>query len=182
MFTRLALLALLTPLLYVSFTVTPARAKGSSYIVAATLDGGTLATPVTVPVRLPQNLDDMFELEPPRGVDGASLPYKLTLHYDFTEDGQGKRDWLGSYDGNSTLYFPESMVVGSGVWAAGWYTAVDVLATALASAISDSSEPRALPSTGAGKSSIGSSDSEIVMLGLLGLVIFVAGLVWRPKT
>jgi hypothetical protein len=39
------------------------RAKGSSYVVAAALSGGSLTLPSTVPVRLPENLDNMFEMD-----------------------------------------------------------------------------------------------------------------------
>jgi hypothetical protein len=174
MLLRQLLLATTVGLLYAASGVNHADAKGSSAIVAATVSSGTLSAPVTVLVQLPENLDDMFEMDAPSGVDGTTLPYAMTLHYDFAEEG-GKRDWVGRYDGESTLYFPESMLVGNGTWAAGWYTAVDVLGAALPDAVG-STDP-SLPATGSGPSSVGAMHGVFIMFAMLGLGTLFAGLV-----
>lgn len=147
MFTR-AFVAAALSLSCAALAAAPAHAKGSSAIAAATLSGGKLASPKTIDIRLPESLDDMFELETPPSGGGAALPYELTLHYDFGDEG-GLHNWAGRYDGDQTLYFPESMIVRNGVWKGGWYTAVDVLAQALSSALAPP-RPPLLPVTGSG--------------------------------
>lgn len=120
-------------------------------MTGATITGGSLQQPSHATVVLPENLDDMFEATPPASLSADALPFAVTLHYDFREDGYGLRDWSGRYDGHDLLYFPVSMVVGNGVWAAGWYYAVRELAEALRGAIT-SPPTTTLPVTGGGQS------------------------------
>lgn len=165
-----------------ALVVRTAHAKGSSAIVAATLSGGKLTAPKTIAIHLPESLDDMFEIEAPQsGVEDA-LPYALTLHYDFGEEG-GRRDWSGRFDGVSALYFPESMIVHNGVWKAGWYTAVDVLALALSGALAP---PRPLlPATGAGpaeeRGARGAALAAVVLLGMTGSSFAFLAAVWCDR-
>jgi hypothetical protein len=101
-----------------------------------------LRAPRSVSFAMPENYDPMFETQPP-ATGAATLAYDVIIHYDFGSYG-GKRDWSGKFDGAELLYFPESMVVGPGTWAAGWFQASPPLAAGLQQAILDT----ALPSTG----------------------------------
>ncbi|MBI4570605.1 MAG: hypothetical protein HY723_01545 [Chloroflexi bacterium] len=119
-----------------------AWAKGGSYVTGATVSGGEMTVPREIRLSFGENYDEMYELRS-AAVASESLPYDIVLHYDFSEDGYGLRDWRGKFDGDTTLYFPESMVVGPGVWAAGWYKAGDLLAVPLQAAIASPSLPAA---------------------------------------
>jgi len=179
MLTRAALVIALSLSLCVTTAPRIASAKGGSSIVAATISGGNLGAPKYVDIRLPDNLDDMFEIDAPSAGPSA-LPYELTLHYDFGDQG-GRRDWSGRYDGKSTLYFPEDMIVGNGTWKAGWYTAVDVLANALSGALAPA-RPPLFPDAGSGRSGARGSAAGVVpmpiliTLGFMGYYVLSVGL------
>lgn len=127
--------------LMLAVTPTTASAK-QNYVSGATLSGGSLASAVYIPLPMQDNYDEMYELRS-AAVAPDSLAYDIVLHYDFSEDGYGLRDWAGKFDGDTTLYFPESMLVGSGIWAAGWYAAGDLLASPLHETIASPSLPAA---------------------------------------
>jgi len=138
-----------------------AAAKGGNYIKGARVEGGHLQAARDFQISLPEEYDDMGEIDVPayqqrtpetdRLCAGSpacqaarapaphepaadELPYRIVLHYDFAEFG-GKRDWVGQFDGKDTLYFPEPMIVGPGLWAAGWYRAAPLLASSLRAGI-----------------------------------------------
>jgi hypothetical protein len=176
---RLSLLLWLSAVVALAFGVSGAEAKGSSAIVAATVEGGELTLPVTTPIALPANLDDMFELAPPADADPAVLPFHLTLHYDFGAEYGGKHDRVGHYDGAFTMHFPQAMVVNGNEWAPGWYTAVDELAFPLglaASGQTTGAPASDLAVAGEGRPASGDSAS-VTALALLvaGFLAVVAG-------
>ena len=121
---------------------TTGRAKGEQYLIGATIQGGELSAPRHITIRLPDGYDDMAEIpdvewwdgvlhRAPDAAAGEALACVIVLHYDFERYGYGRHDWAGRFDGHELLYFREAMVVGPGVWQAGWYRANPLLAEAL---------------------------------------------------
>jgi len=146
-----------------------AIAKGDNYIVALTVSGGALNAPRTVSFAMPPNYDDMFETQAPAtGI--AGLSYDVVIHYDFKEYG-GKRNWVGKFDGTGLLYFPKSMIVGPGVWAAGWYGASPPLVEGLLRAMSAT----ALPTTGSGHRQSGWPEPAAWLVGMGVLLLTLGG-------
>jgi hypothetical protein len=127
-----------------------------NHVTSATISGGRLDTQIAVSIQLtggmsvaygetrstlaPESSDLLQRTERP-------MTYAITLHYDLMEFGQGKFDREGSFDGVSVLHFPEPMIMGNGVWAAGWYRASAELAAQLQAALAEGISP---PATGDG--------------------------------
>ena len=140
------MLRYLLRLLVAVFLVETVLAKDGSYMVGATIDRGNSQPPVETTISLPEGYDEMVELRRLPSPAVVEVPYGIVLHYDFEESG-GQRDWHGWYDGADLLYFPSDMIVGPGIWAAGWYEANPLLAQTLSSALTHHISP---PSTGDG--------------------------------
>ena len=153
---------------------TPAAAKGGPYVVGATLSGGGLAAPLTAPIVLHEGYDDMVEAPPS---PGNAEWYDITLDYDFEEDGYGRRQWSGKFDGREYLYFPDSMVVGPGVWAAGWYRANPLFMAQLQRALSPLP-----PATGSGRVPNADEGPDSVPWIGSALVIAALGALARPAS
>jgi hypothetical protein len=146
-----------------------AVAKGDNYIVGLTVSGGT-PDPHSVSFAMLANDDDMFETQPP-ATGAATLTYDVIIHYDFKGYG-GKRDWSGKFDGADLLYFPQSMIVGPGTWAAGWYQASPPLAAGLHAAMSST----ALPNGGSGDIQTGAGTGRTAWLaGMVALMLALGG-------
>jgi hypothetical protein len=158
------------------FALEGVEAKGGSRIVAATVSHERVAGSRTVSIQLPENYDDMFEAAPVK----SALLYQVVLHYDFAGEGD-RHDWVGRYDGDSTLYFPEPMVVRNGTWAAGWYTASPELAEQLQAAYGG----LALPATGLSEDGVANAANQphvtALAIGALGLVVFTVAYASRSR-
>lgn len=143
----------------------PADAKGGYALTAATVQSSGWAEPRQIAIRLPAGYDEMIEVldaeylaarDAPieRRSDialGEQLPFLITLAYDFALSGYGTRTWSGRFDGHRRLFFPSAMVVGNGVWQAGWYEANPLVAEALGAALRGPQSPTAgLPRTARG--------------------------------
>lgn len=148
-----------------------ASAKGGPYVDGATISGSGLSKPSSVSFSLPESYDDMYEAPAvPAQANGAMTAwYDITLHYDFQESGNGRRTWQGKFDGKDYLYFPVSMVVGPGIWSAGWYRANSLFAEELQRALAPSA-----PAVGSGAESDTTVDFDLALI--LGSLLVVAGL------
>lgn len=175
----LALTSLTVLGLMLTMPATPVAAK-QNYTYGATLSGGSLVSAVYVPLVMSGNYDEMQELPNP-SIGQEDLRFELVMHYDFSESGNGLRDWTGRFDGRDRLYFPDSMVVGRGVWKEGWYRAADLLAKPLQQAITAAES--GLPATGTGDTNVTGENRNVgvfsaAVLFLIAMVLIPAA-VWR---
>lgn len=168
---------LVAALLMLGSTVLPVSAKGGPYVVGATVSGGGLPAPRSIGVVLHEGYDDMSEAAVPEGGETRlSDWYDITLDYDFEEEGYGRRQRKGKFDGADYLYFPEAMIVGPGAWAAGWYQANPLFMAELQRALTP-----APPATGSGVVSAGRADLDLARWLGAALLAAAAGLLARTR-